>query len=699
MSKHLEEMTHLSPSVQSDNPITRRDEDRLERLDRARAFATQVMSLDVSEGLVVGVLGAWGSGKTSFINLSRLDLQDAGWKVVDFNPWMFSGAEQLVDSFFVELTAQLRTDSRFRDLADSFERYGEIFTSLGRLPVVGPWLELGRSIAKVARKEIERRKLGVASPREQVRGQLVALEHPIAVVIDDLDRLRTSEIRDIFKLVRLTASFPNLVYVLAFDRHRVETALAEESIPGRDYLEKILQLAVDLPAVPPDVLTRETAESLDVALADLENRGPFKAEVWPDVLMEIVRPLIRNMRDVKRYAGAVRGTVVVLRGQVELVDVLALEAIRVFVPDVFAMLPVMMELLTTPTTLAGGPSADPSAKEAIQNLVDAAGAHGEIVRRLIFRVFPAAQRHLPQGMHYTGDWVRTWLKDRRVAHRDILRFYLENVVGQELTAFMAAERAFAVLDDPQELDSFLRSLPGELRVDAIAGLENWEEEYPSEAVAEASAVLLNLIPDLPEREQGLFGVSAKMKVDRVVYRLLRSLRDPNMIHAAVVETLPLLHSLSAKLSLITYVGHREGAGHKLIDESESRSLEAEWREDVRNASASELIREWDLLRILFLARHEASPDEPNLQIPDDPWLSLAIFRAALGEVRAQTLGNRTVRRSHRLAWDALVEVFGNQEVLEGRSKSARAVATPGDSELIELVSKYLTGWRPSDFDS
>ena len=85
------------------------------------------------------VLGPWGSGKTSFVNLTRLDLKDAGWTIVDFNPWMFSGAEQLVDSFIIELTAQLRVQSRFRDLADSLERYGEIFSSLGRLPVVGPW--------------------------------------------------------------------------------------------------------------------------------------------------------------------------------------------------------------------------------------------------------------------------------------------------------------------------------------------------------------------------------------------------------------------------------------------------------------------------------------------------------------------------------------------------------------------------------
>ena len=46
-----------------------------------------------------------------------------------------------------------------------------------------------------------------------------------------------------------------------------------------------------------------------------------------------------ELRDVRRYNAAVRGTLINLRGQVELADVLGLEAIRIFLPDVFRRLP------------------------------------------------------------------------------------------------------------------------------------------------------------------------------------------------------------------------------------------------------------------------------------------------------------------------------------------------------------------------
>jgi len=54
-------------TIAGDNPIRCQEDDALGRVSAAKAFAQQVLSLDDSEGVVVGVLGPWGSGKTSFI--------------------------------------------------------------------------------------------------------------------------------------------------------------------------------------------------------------------------------------------------------------------------------------------------------------------------------------------------------------------------------------------------------------------------------------------------------------------------------------------------------------------------------------------------------------------------------------------------------------------------------------------------------
>lgn len=334
-------------TIAADNPIQKTEDDVLGRDKPAKSFAEQVLSLDATEGVVVGVLGPWGSGKTSFVNLARCYLENAGVVVLDFNPWMFSGAEQLIESFFVELSAQLKLRPGFSEIGGLLDDYGEAFSGLGWLPLVGPWIERGRVVTKALGKILERRKEGISTRRAKVRKALITLDKPILVVLDDIDRLTTSEIRDIFKLVRLTANFPNIIYVVAFDRIRVEEALAEQGIPGRDYLEKILQIGIDLPAVPMNILNSQIFKTIDNTLAKIDNPGSFNQDTWPDVFMEIIRPLLRNMRDVRRYAASIHGTVRDLGGQIALVDVLALEAIRVFLPDVFCRMHLSIDGLTT----------------------------------------------------------------------------------------------------------------------------------------------------------------------------------------------------------------------------------------------------------------------------------------------------------------------------------------------------------------
>jgi hypothetical protein len=55
----------------TDNPITRASEDLLQRGDVAAALAENLRYVDAWKGHVVGVLGPWGSGKTSLVNLVR----------------------------------------------------------------------------------------------------------------------------------------------------------------------------------------------------------------------------------------------------------------------------------------------------------------------------------------------------------------------------------------------------------------------------------------------------------------------------------------------------------------------------------------------------------------------------------------------------------------------------------------------------
>ncbi|WP_223162227.1 KAP family P-loop NTPase fold protein [Nitratifractor salsuginis] len=684
--------------VTGDNPIHRRKDDVLGRADMAHSFAEHVLSLDVTEGAVVGVLGPWGSGKTSFVNLARECLECNSVAVLDFNPWMYSGADQLVESFFVELSAQLRLRPELFEVGKELEDYGEIFSGMSWLPLVGPWIERGRAATKIFAKILQRRKKeGIYGRRAKVVKALGALDKPLTVVLDDIDRLTTPEIRDIFKLVRLTANFPNVIYILVFDRIRVEEALAEHRIPGRDYLEKILQVGFDLPAVPAHVLNKQILTAIDNALSTVVNTGPFDQNAWADIFMEIIRPLLQNMRDVRRYAAAIRGTVQELGGSVALADVLALEAIRVFLPDVFRELHGAVEGLTTPSGLYyRGDEDAPHLKEQVKRLMQAAESRADVVQALIQRLFPAGERHIG-GSNYGEDWKNGWLRERRVAHEEVLRVYLERVIGEGLQALTDAEQAFPRMANREAFDSYLRSLDAERLQDVISSLEVYEEQFAPEHVVPGSVVLLNLLPELPERDQGMFNLDSRMVVGRVVYRLVRTLKEDNAIEEAIRQILPKLTTLSAKEQLITMVGYRDGAGHKLVSEVVVRELEDSWRAEVRATTADRLAKEKELLRILLLTKREAGPAEPALDIPDSPSVTLALLRSARSDVRSLALGSRAVRQSPRLAWDALIELYGSEDILRERINKLKATQSEDVNGVLELADKYLGGWRSSEF--
>jgi hypothetical protein len=201
---------------------------------------------------------------------------------------------------------------------------------------------------------------------------------------------------------------------------------------------------------------------------------------------------------------------------------------------------------------------------------------------------------------------------------------------------------------------------------------------------------------LPERDQGMFGISTWMVVVRVVYRLLRGLGQPSDVESAVREILPQLTTSSAKSRLITIVGYREGAGHKLVSEEVAREFEKSWRVEVRAATPDHLAQEAELLRILLLVKREAGGSEPTVDVPDSPHVTLALLRSARSEVRSQGMGSRAVRHSARLAWDALVEVYGSDDILRERIKELKDTRPEGVDELLALADKYLGGWRPSD---
>ena len=210
-------------------------------------------------------------------------------------------------------------------------------------------------------------------------------------------------------------------------------------------------------------------------------------------------------------------------------------------------------------------------------------------------------------------------------------------------------------------------------------------------------VLLNLLPELPERKRGMFEFATRMVVSRVVYRLLKALPGEAEVEDVVRQVLPNLSTLSAKLELVNNVGHQEGIGHGLATESAATDFERDLRDEVRAAPVEDLTAEPELLRLLFVTLREAESGEASLAIDPEPRVTGALLESARSETRTQSMGSRAVQRSPRLAWDVLVELYGDETTLKDRLDDLRASEIEADEDLLDLADEYLDGWRPDEF--
>lgn len=339
-------------------------DDKLDRKGFADAVADYIASINTDSKVakernstVIGIYGDWGTGKT-FVKrliLKRLSETEANLPVVEYNPWQWSGQGKLTEGFFQAI------EDKFRQLGLSkepdSEKYDRIalllqkvealsgalgpgpvdiiryqtltlgiiifaFGSWAAFPIYGQYVLIGLGVIGIAlsfvasfaekmssfyekKKQGEDRSLSVA--KSKLADILSDLDEPVLVVIDDIDRLTADQIRMMMQLVKANADFPNLVYLLLFERGIVESSLSDpdNDIEGAKFLEKIVHLKFALPEARGQVRGGEFRSRLKSELSSRTFPKALVKEIEVDeeiahVIEHILPQFVDSMRRVNR---------------------------------------------------------------------------------------------------------------------------------------------------------------------------------------------------------------------------------------------------------------------------------------------------------------------------------------------------------------------------------------------------------------
>jgi predicted KAP-like P-loop ATPase len=276
-------------SIKGDRAVGSGDVDRLGFREVAGRIATSLTNRASEDGLVIGVEGAWGSGKSSLLFLIGDELaklpEDRQPTIINFRPWLIGNRDALITSLFSELTRELdqvalnagdatrisidkaKEREALRSFMNGLGRAGALVEFAGKASGLGLLEMAGQGIkaaGDAAGKEPAPRPL--SELKDKLIKSLKELGHRFVITIDDVDRLEPAEVVEILRLVRSVVDLPNVIYLLCYDSdtlaHSIEKAAEIKS--GQSYLEKIVQLTVMVPRPEPLQLRQWFSDDLNL---------------------------------------------------------------------------------------------------------------------------------------------------------------------------------------------------------------------------------------------------------------------------------------------------------------------------------------------------------------------------------------------------------------------------------------------------
>ncbi|MDZ7956049.1 P-loop NTPase fold protein [Nostoc sp. DedQUE09] len=320
--------------ISADSSLVDPEKDLLGHANFAKYLADSICKMTFPEGFVIAVYGSWNSGKSTLLNFVVHYLQQKPEEekpiIIPFNPWLFSGHQNITRRFFDQLKNVLSQESSVpKGLR---ERVADFATVISDIPL--PYAQTGKALAAL----LDDKDKEAGELKEEVEDTLAQQQRRIVVTIDDIDRLAAEDIKQLFRIIKAMRNFTNLVYLLVFNKEVVMRTIADiKEISEEAYLEQTIQVSFELPNPDKTSLRRLLFEKLDYIFSQT-SKQQINQTRWGDIYFQGIEHFIANIRDITRFINTLTVTYPAVKDEVNPVDFLAIESLRVFCPKIYSII-------------------------------------------------------------------------------------------------------------------------------------------------------------------------------------------------------------------------------------------------------------------------------------------------------------------------------------------------------------------------
>lgn len=722
-----------------DKPIETEKDDFLSRKRFSQHLGKALLDWKEKESLVIAIYGEWGSGKSSVINLANEYIEatknDDKPTIIGFNPWSFSEEKNLSTHFFNEIAKELEIkhgSSKDKKIAEKLKLYSKLLSltpkketlnilsskvllGLGligisssqiiqwlAIPVnwikytffgiglvlflVGLFKDFLLSLSDFFQQKYLVNKKSITELKNEIKKELLERNKKIVIVIDDIDRLNQSEIKQIFRLIRINADFPNTIYLLAFDRKIVEQNLEEQiGVSGKDYLNKIVQVHFNVPFAKPSKISTFLFKELDRILNILpESAQKYFGQdepYWANVYHSGFKDFFKNIRDVKRFASSLEFNISQMyQGkimEVNPIDFIAIEAIRIFAPDFYLFMRDKSVIFTsTDRNDRSSRDNNPRKDEIEKALNSLPSAIKESVLELLKRLFPQVDGIFQYGYSTHGhEWQSSWSNNLRVCATNNFDSYFTLIPGgdeEELSQF-EIEEILSKTNSAEDFEKIIREYIEKKKIrkvlQRIQDFTGDQARISQDNAKNVVKALFNISDDLPEEKVGMWDFGIDMDLMRIIYQLLKRETDKNKNFEILKEAIPPSKGLFGPVQKVSLESSRKEKNKDsddfIVPEDKIEELQKLCLEKIKGEATDNLLKHKNLLYILYRWKEwdkEEKWKEFIKEVTDDDAKLLLFMAKFVSETKSQTIGDYGVKITKKFNYKSVNDFIDLEEM-------------------------------------
>ncbi|GGW41558.1 KAP family P-loop NTPase fold protein [Arenibacter certesii] len=515
-----------SENYSTDKPIIEKELDAFQRYGFSKRIAETIVERKNRDSLVFGIFGVWGEGKSTVLNFINKELEshDEILTLV-FNPWRYGDEDTLIKNFLKKVSELLGKElsSNKEKFAGFVGKYGSVGSIIGV-----DFSDVGKNLADVDLENLKKR----------VDEFISESGKRLVIFIDDIDRLDKQEIYSLFRLVKLTADFKNTTYILSFDQEMVASAIGErfgtgDKKAGENFLEKIIQVPLSIPKAQPDALKKFCFKLVDNAILKSElNLSEDEVQRFVYQFTTNILGRLTTPRLAVRYGNTLSFSLPLLKGEVNIIDLMLIEALRVFYPEHYSF------VKNNPDYFIGSYSETyghgnnqakiDSIKKHFENLEINLGEKDKSkVRDLLSNLFPRLDTAFG-NYHFGNETYNEWFVQKRIVSTKYFDRYFSYSVIEGDISDIEFDLLLEFIAQTDNIDLITEKVQGIItktsKDNFMQKLRSLEKEYDWESAKRISKVLCDISRELP-KQGGMMSMGFETPFGQAAIFILQLLKN------------------------------------------------------------------------------------------------------------------------------------------------------------------------------